>query len=81
MSRTLTRLCRFGMARWVDGELAVRTRVAPLAERQLQRLSPQMVDVHRRLVRRQVLEERARACSSVSAAPTVGPAAGPEVPL
>ncbi len=30
MSRTLTRLCRFGMARWVGGELAVRTKVAPL---------------------------------------------------
>jgi hypothetical protein len=72
MSRTLTRLCQFGMARWVDGELVTRTKVAPLAERQLQRLSPQMVEVHRRLVRRHVMEQQARSfSSSVSPAPAV----------
>jgi hypothetical protein len=82
MSRTLTRLCQFGMARWADGELAVRTKVAPLAERQLQRLSPQMVDAHRRLVRRQVMEEQARAhSSSAIAAPAAEPSAGLGVPL
>jgi hypothetical protein len=52
--------------------LVTRTKVAPLAERQLQRLSPQMVEVHRRLVRRHVMEQQARSfSSSVSPAPAV----------
>jgi hypothetical protein len=52
MSRTLTRLCQFDMAQWVDGQLAVRTAVPPLAERHLRRLSPELVKVHHWMVRR-----------------------------
>jgi hypothetical protein len=41
-----------------------------------------MVDAHRRLVRRQVMEEQARAhSSSAGAAPAAEPSAGLEVPL
>ena len=82
MSRTLMRLCQFGMARWVNGELAARVKVAPLDDRHLQRLSPQLVELHRRMVRRHLMQERSRVLSSsVTAAPVVERSAGLEVPL
>lgn len=52
MTRTLGRLCQFGMARWAGQELAVRSVVAPVPEHQLRRLSPELVGVHHRMVRR-----------------------------
>jgi hypothetical protein len=77
MSRTLNRLCQFDMAQWVDGDLVARTKVAPLAERQLQRLSPEMVEVHRRMVNRRLMEGRTRSLSpSVTAAPAAERSAG-----
>jgi hypothetical protein len=52
IARTLNRLCQFGMAYWHDEEeLSVRTAVAPLAERQLHRLSAPVLELHRSLVR------------------------------
>jgi hypothetical protein len=83
MSRTLMRLCQFGMARWVNDELEARVKVAPLAARHLQRLSPQLVELHRRMVRRQVMQERSRSLSSssVTAAPVVEQSAGLEMRL
>jgi len=51
MGRTLDRLCQFGMGEWRDGELQVRTAVAPVTERQLARLSPLVVLAHRSMVR------------------------------
>jgi hypothetical protein len=50
MGRTLDRLCRFGMAKWCGGDMLVRTAVAPATERQLVRLSPMVVQVHRSMV-------------------------------
>lgn len=43
MARTISRLCQFGMAEWRAEALAVRTAVAPVAERQLARLSARAV--------------------------------------
>jgi hypothetical protein len=63
MSRTLTRLCQFDMACWVDGQLAVRTAVAPLSERHLRRLSPDLVRVHQWMVHQQLVSERSRSSS------------------
>ena len=60
MSRTLARLCQFDMAQWVGGELSVRTVVAPVPERHLRRLSPDLVRVHEVMVRRQVQQYRSR---------------------
>ena len=37
MTRTVNRLCQFGMADWQTDELSVRTAVAPLGERHLRR--------------------------------------------
>ena len=51
MTRTLGRLCQFGMAQWSGGELAVRTVVAPVPEHQLRRLSPELIGVHQWMVR------------------------------
>jgi hypothetical protein len=51
MARTIGRLCKFGMAEWRAGELAVRIAVAPVSERQLARLSPRVVRAHRSMVR------------------------------
>ncbi len=50
MGRTLDRLCRLGMTEWNGAELLVRTAVAPVTERQLARLSPTVVTVHRAMV-------------------------------
>jgi len=52
ITKTLDRLCQFGMARWSGAELAVRTAVAPLPERHLRRLSPELVDLHHCMLRR-----------------------------
>lgn len=49
--RTIARLCRFHMAEWQQQTLAVRTVVAPVSERQLARLSPGVVAVHRSMMR------------------------------
>jgi len=46
ITRTLGRLCGFGMARWSDANLEVRTSVAPVPERHLRRLSPELVGLH-----------------------------------
>jgi len=48
--RTLDRLCQFGMSAWQGRDLMVRTAVAPVTERQLSRLSPQVVLAHRSMV-------------------------------
>jgi hypothetical protein len=60
-TRTVRRLCQFDMARWSGGELWVRTSVAPVPERQLGRLSPEIVRLHRSMVARSPswLQERA----------------------
>lgn len=82
MPRTLTRLCQFDMARWADGRMAVRTVVPPLAERHLQRLSPELVKVHQAMLHRQVAEVRSRPFISASpAAPMMAPSAGVEMGL
>jgi hypothetical protein len=52
MTRTVNRLCRFDMADWHQDELSVRTAVAPLGERHVQRLSAPVLEVHYTLVRR-----------------------------
>jgi hypothetical protein len=52
ISRTVHRLCQFGMADWQADELSVRTAVAPLSERHLRRLSGPILEVHHSLVRR-----------------------------
>ena len=49
---TIARLCRFHMAEWQGDALAVRTVVAPVTERQLARLSPGVIAVHRSMMRR-----------------------------
>lgn len=77
MSKTLARLCRFDMACWVEGGLAVRTMVPPVCERDLHRLSPDLVRFHQRMLHGLVAQERARAaCSSVPAAPGPEPSVG-----
>ena len=50
--RTVARLCQFHMAEWQDQALAVRTVVAPVTERQLARMSPGLIAVHRSMMRR-----------------------------
>jgi hypothetical protein len=51
ITRTLGRLCGFGMARWSDVNLEVRTAVAPVPERHLRRLSPELVGLHHCMLR------------------------------
>jgi len=51
ITRTLGRLCGFGMARWSDVTLEVRTAVAPVPERHLRRLSPELVGLHHCMLR------------------------------
>jgi len=51
ITRTLGRLCGFGMARWSDANLEVRTAVAPVPERHLRRLSPELVGLHHCMLR------------------------------
>jgi len=46
ITKTLGRLCQFGMGRWSGANLAVRTAVAPVPERHLRRLSPELVGLH-----------------------------------
>ena len=58
IAKTLDRLCQFELAHWVGGDLAVRTVVAPLPERQLARLSPELVGLHHWMVRRQQGQHR-----------------------
>jgi len=84
MSRTLGRLCQFDMAQWFGGQLAVRTAVAPLPERHLRRLSPELVRVHQWMVHRQLNQERMRAFSpgmSAAAAPSADHSMGVEMSL
>ena len=50
--RTIARLGRFHMADWQGQALEVRTVVAPISERQVARLSPGLVAVHRSMTRR-----------------------------
>jgi hypothetical protein len=50
MSRTVERLVAFGVAAWDGDELLVRQAVPPLSARQLSRLSPALVGLHRHLV-------------------------------
>lgn len=50
MSRTVERLVSFGVAAWDGDDLLVRQKVPPLSARQLSRLSPALVGLHRRLV-------------------------------
>ena len=48
-ARGIDRLCAFGLARWVaPGELACRTYLLPLNDRQLQRLPTSLVTAHAR---------------------------------
>lgn len=54
ITRTLGRLCGFGMARWSDANLEVRTAVAPVPERHLRRLSPELVGLHHCMLRQAV---------------------------
>jgi hypothetical protein len=72
MNRTLGRLCQFDMAKWAGGTLAVRAVVAPVPERQLRRLSSELVAVHEWMVRRQATQERTAAATA--AATAVSPA-------
>jgi hypothetical protein len=58
MTRTVNRLCQFGMADWQTDELSVRTAVAPLGERHLRRLSGPVLEVHNTLVRRLAARHR-----------------------
>ncbi len=51
MTRTLGRLCQFGMARWSGAELELRTAVAPVPDHQLRRLSPELVGLHHSMLR------------------------------
>jgi hypothetical protein len=52
ITRTVNRLCQFGMADWQQDELSVRTAVAPLSDRHLRRLSGPVLEVHYALVQR-----------------------------
>lgn len=51
ITKTLARLCQFEMARWSSAELHVRTAVAPVPERHLRRLSPELVKLHHCMLR------------------------------
>jgi len=51
ITKTLGRLCGFGMARWSGPGLDVRTAVAPIPERHLRRLSPELVELHHCMLR------------------------------
>jgi len=50
ISRSIERLVTFGVAAWDGDALLVRQAVPPLSPRQLSRLSPALVGLHRRLV-------------------------------
>lgn len=51
ISRTINRLVSFDFAaKWGESTLAVRRKVGPLSARQVARLSPQLAQVHHRLV-------------------------------
>lgn len=55
LRRTLDRVVRFGLARWVDDQTyQVRRKVAPLTARQLERLGPVPAAVHRRFTEERV---------------------------
>jgi len=51
ITKPLARLCGFGMARWSDANLDVRAAVAPVPERHLRRLSPELVGLHHCMLR------------------------------
>jgi len=51
ITKTLDRLCGFGMARWSRANLDVRTAVPPVPERHLRRLSPELVGLHHCMLR------------------------------
>jgi len=51
ITKTLDRLCQFGMARWSSAGLEVRTAIAPVPERHLRRLSPELVGLHHCMLR------------------------------
>jgi hypothetical protein len=79
-TRTVRRLCQFGMARWSGGEPWARTSVAPVPERQLGRLSPEIVRLHRSMVARTPRGLQARAPQAAGPAMAAEPA-GPGVAL
>jgi len=54
ITKTLGRLCGFGMERWSGPGLDVRTAVAPIPERHLRRLSPELVGLHHCMLRQAV---------------------------
>ncbi len=63
ITRTLDRLSKFDMVSWNSGDLAVRTHVAPVPERQLVRLSPALQRLHQSMVEE---AERSRALPASS---------------
>ena len=79
-TRTVRRLCQFDMARWSGGELWARTSVAAVPERQLGRLSPEIVRLHRSMVTRRPSWLQARAPQAAGPAIAAEPA-GPGVAL
>ncbi len=64
ITRTLGRLCQFDLTAWAGDELAVRTVVAPVSERQLRRLSPEIAQVHHWSIRCEGRYGRARVGST-----------------
>jgi hypothetical protein len=71
MTRTVNRLCQFGMADWWQDELSVRTAVAPLGERHLRRLSGPLLEVHNTLVRRLAADHHYEATNRTTVLRTV----------
>jgi hypothetical protein len=71
ITKTVRRLDQFDMMRWNGAELSVRTVVAPVPERQLSRLSPEIVALHRWMVSRHLDRHRSRTVEpfSVTAEP------------
>ncbi len=59
ITKTLRRLCHFEMTAWAYDVLMVRTAVAPLPEAQVTRLSPELLQLHDQMVRRQVRHQAA----------------------
>ena len=59
ITKTLRRLCHFEMTAWAYDVLMVRTALTPLPEAQVTRLSPELVQLHDQMVRRQVRHQAA----------------------
>ena len=84
ITKTLTRLCDFGMARWSGASLEVRTAVAPVPERHLRRLSPELVGLHHCMLRqktgRDVTATDGRPCGPQRSALAPQASSGPVEP-